>query len=154
MPFIKKCVGCGEEFEAAWSGRVMCSLSCRGRTAGIASRLAVITCTACGNDMKRESPRQKVCRTCTPAKVDQHRYRRYGVTEPQWREMLAKFDGKCWLCKERSAEAVDHCHDTKRVRGALCRVCNMVLHYVERPGWWADAKAYLNGGDDHCGQVP
>lgn len=51
--------------------------------------------------------------------------------------------GLCWICRENPADCVDHDHETGAVRGVLCRVCNMVLHYVERPGWWDDAKAYL-----------
>ncbi|MGQ5576067.1 endonuclease domain-containing protein [Streptomyces sp. ECR3.8] len=91
------------------------------------------------------------CTNCVACKADRERLRRYGVTRKQWLEMRARYEGKCWLCKDNPADAVDHCHETNRVRGALCRVCNMVLHYVERPRWWADAKVYLNGGDEHCG---
>lgn len=57
--------------------------------------------------------------------------------------MVARHDGRCWVCKAQPATTVDHDHVTGRVRGALCRVCNMVLHYVERPGWWDAAKRYL-----------
>lgn len=57
--------------------------------------------------------------------------------------MLQRYMGLCWICRENPADCVDHDHETGAVRGVLCRVCNMVLHYVERPGWWDDAKAYL-----------
>jgi hypothetical protein len=82
------------------------------------------------------------------------RRRRYGVTEPEWQELLAKHDGKCWLCLVRDAQCVDHDHETGRIRGPLCRGCNMALHYVERPGWWDRARSYLletSGGDQTIG---
>ncbi|MFF5261352.1 endonuclease domain-containing protein [Actinomadura viridis] len=73
------------------------------------------------------------------------RIQRYGVSDPTWQQMTARFEGLCWICKAAAAECVDHCHDTGRVRGALCRTCNMLLHYVEHLDWWESASAYLRG---------
>jgi hypothetical protein len=76
-------------------------------------------------------------------KASRAKLRRYGVTTTLWSELVGRFDGLCWICRERPADTVDHNHETGQVRGALCRVCNMVLHYVERDGWWEAAQAYL-----------
>lgn len=149
----KPCAACGKHFVPRTRAVIYCS---RGCVVAAAPRgvLQKRRCAICEEPYQPTSNRQRWCTNCTGDKAGRARLARYGVSAPQWQQMLARFDGACWICRERPAEALDHCHQTNRVRGALCRVCNMVLHYVERPGWWADAKAYLNGGDDHCGQVP
>lgn len=52
---------------------------------------------------------------------------RYGLSFEQYQEMFVRQDGKCACCGERSAVDVDYCHDTGRVRGLLCRSCNVGL---------------------------
>ncbi|MYX67372.1 MULTISPECIES: endonuclease domain-containing protein [unclassified Streptomyces] len=89
---------------------------------------------------------QKWCGDCTGGgKAEQARLRRYGLSYKEWEEMRQRHGGLCWICREKPADAVDHDHASGAVRGALCRVCNMVLHYVERPDWWDAAKLYLEG---------
>lgn len=36
-------------------------------------------------------------------------------------------DGRCAICGKKRKLCVDHCHDTGRIRGLLCRHCNMAL---------------------------
>lgn len=54
----------------------------------------------------------------------------YGITLEHYKELLAKQNGKCAICKMPEADelyrrlAVDHCHDTLKVRGLLCHRCN------------------------------
>ena len=60
-------------------------------------------------------------------KVSLHRY---GITEKDYDALLASQDGVCAICRLPPDEkylAVDHCHDTKRVRGLLHRTCNSGL---------------------------
>lgn len=52
---------------------------------------------------------------------------RYGLSFEQYQELFLKQDGKCACCNERAAVDVDHCHDTGKVRGLLCRSCNVGL---------------------------
>lgn len=57
----------------------------------------------------------------------------YGITDAEYVEMWKKQDGKCALCGKDIGEAyldVDHDHKTGRVRGLLCRGCNMQLDEV------------------------
>jgi hypothetical protein len=53
--------------------------------------------------------------------------RRYGITPEQYDKMLERQGGKCAICRRPPGAkrlAVDHDHKTKRVRGALCYICN------------------------------
>jgi len=60
-------------------------------------------------------------------------FKKYGLTEAQFHVLLDKQDGKCGICEAgirgiinryRLAH-VDHCHSTGKVRGMLCRKCNV-----------------------------
>jgi hypothetical protein len=53
--------------------------------------------------------------------------RRYGITRQQRSAILVSQDGLCAICYERPAVTVDHDHSTGRVRGMLCKACNVAL---------------------------
>jgi hypothetical protein len=64
----------------------------------------------------------------------------YGLTPDQFDAMLTQQNNRCACC-DRELETgqkrhIDHCHDTGRVRGILCRRCNVGLgmaeHNIER----------------------
>ena len=65
-------------------------------------------------------------------KVDQRRWTqkyKYGLSEHSFEAMLVDQGGKCPICSadlsiELGAYAVDHNHNTKEVRGILCKPCN------------------------------
>lgn len=59
----------------------------------------------------------------------------YGITEAKYNKMLWLQNGVCAICRkeetivdERTGKlrrlAVDHCHNTNKVRGLLCNSCN------------------------------
>jgi hypothetical protein len=60
-------------------------------------------------------------------------YRRtYGITLDEYNNLHLNQSGKCKLCKDvevlpKSRLGVDHCHDTGRIRGLLCDLCNTAL---------------------------
>jgi hypothetical protein len=60
-----------------------------------------------------------------------------------WDAMYFEQDGKCLICKEREAVAIDHCHTTGKVRGLLCLGCNTFLGHIESEGRLAAALEYL-----------
>lgn len=82
-----------------------------------------------------------------PPPKDELTYRRHrlkknwGLTLEQYEQMLAEQDGVCAICKKPETAlqgngprahvvrylAVDHDHETGRVRGLLCGACNMGL---------------------------
>lgn len=64
--------------------------------------------------------------------------RKYGITLQDYEKMHEERNGKCDICnrEETSTEkstgnirrlAVDHCHNTEKVRGLLCATCNTAL---------------------------
>ena len=53
---------------------------------------------------------------------------RYGITLDDYYEMYESVDGSCEICKnEFDVLAVDHCHESGKVRGLLCKPCNTAL---------------------------
>jgi hypothetical protein len=56
--------------------------------------------------------------------------KRYGITEAEYTALFEKQGGVCAICKKLPQKrlCVDHVHDeTKRVRGLLCKSCNMAI---------------------------
>lgn len=102
-------------------------------------------CKPCSNEQSREygkanrekrNARLREWRRQNPeaarAKDLRARYKRkYGLTPEEVDSMKAAQDGRCLICGVSGDLFVDHCHDTGRVRGALCPSCNTFLGRVE-----------------------
>src|SRR5690242_1736563 len=60
-----------------------------------------------------------------------HIKRLYGLSPDQYREMLEAQGHVCAICggSDTPRLSVDHCHQTERVRGLLCRRCNTGLGF-------------------------
>lgn len=59
-------------------------------------------------------------------------WRRYKITFKQYLQLLINQDYSCAICGRgewlfNRALDVDHCHNTGRIRGLLCRDCNKGL---------------------------
>lgn len=74
-----------------------------------------------------------------PNRYENYRLARaYGITLKQKEEMLKIQNGKCKICRRTAEEAkmnilfVDHNHATKKVRGMLCRRCNLLVGFIEK----------------------
>lgn len=88
----------------------------------------------------RNRPRAKVKR--------RHRtVEQYGLDLVQYNEMLAAQGGGCAICgsiDKSKALAVDHCHDTGRVRGLLCSTCNTGIgRFSDDPALLIRAARYI-----------
>lgn len=63
--------------------------------------------------------------------------RLYGITLDEYNKLLLKQNYCCVICggdnndKKNRKLAVDHCHTTKKVRGLLCKNCNLGLGYFK-----------------------
>lgn len=89
-----------------------------------------------------------------PDRWRSHRLRhQYGITLDQYREMLKSQGGVCAICKKECISgrslAVDHDHETDKVRQLLCANCNRGLGFFQdSPELLKIASAYL---DRHSG---
>lgn len=63
---------------------------------------------------------------------------KHKITENQYKKIIKDHNGKCAICKTdarikskteglKSALAIDHCHETGKIRGLLCHGCNIAL---------------------------
>jgi hypothetical protein len=77
--------------------------------------------------------------------------REYGLTEEAFQVLVEVQNNKCAICRQDLGEGmnrcVDHDHVTGRVRGLLCRTCNLGLGYFKDSVQnLQSAQEYLNVG--------
>ena len=57
--------------------------------------------------------------------------RKFGISWAEYETMFLLQGGVCAICKKPEQQekrlAVDHCHDTGKVRGLLCSMCNTAI---------------------------
>lgn len=99
-------------------------------------RINPIVCPGCDLEFVRDAWNQKVCKTCTPTKVAVARFFNYGITQPQFDQMLIDQNHMCDLCgkplpENQGSMRLDHCHVQGHARGILHNKCNIGLHYIE-----------------------
>jgi hypothetical protein len=110
--------------------------------------MALRTCNECGLEAHTEEDlelftrnsqskygRANVCKTCQNKKWTskskewkaKHRFKhRYGITVEEYNSCMATSDS-CQICGSKENLVYDHCHDTMKFRGVLCRECNRGL---------------------------
>lgn len=93
--------------------------------------------------------------------IEERRRRRaaatFAITVEQYDEMLARQGGVCAICQAEETQtvrgtvrglSVDHDHETGRVRGLLCNLCNGLIGFAgDDPAVLASAIDYLKGQD-------
>lgn len=80
-----------------------------------------------------------------------NRKRRYGISEADVQDMLERQKHLCPICGKpvTAADAVDHCHKTKKFRGVLHMPCNTALGMLrERPDIFRACIRYLERAKD------
>jgi hypothetical protein len=81
--------------------------------------------------------------------------KKYGITEERYQEMLKAQNGLCLICLQPETAtdnrmggnvkrlAIDHCHNTKKVRGLLCQRCNQGIgNFKHNPEFLKRAALY------------
>lgn len=79
--------------------------------------------------------------------------RGYGLTEEAHALLVKQQDNKCAICRQPETKthrygllplAIDHCHETGKIRGLLCLMCNTALGKLkDSPALLRAAIAYL-----------
>jgi hypothetical protein len=77
---------------------------------------------------------------------------KYGLSAAGYDDLLAQQGGVCAICQQLDPKgrrlAVDHCHETGRVRGLLCVPCNVGIGNLnDDPERLLAAVAYLQEGN-------
>jgi len=95
------------------------------------------SCKACQREMKRSwAQRNKEkskdyaakYRKLNPDKEKNYKLKKkYGISLLTYQELIKKQNKKCGICKRNTKLYVDHCHNTKNVRGLLCHKCNIAI---------------------------
>ncbi|MDQ3982067.1 MAG: endonuclease VII domain-containing protein [Actinomycetota bacterium] len=109
-------------------------------------------CPQCGLDKPPEdfprhrgskSGRHTYCKPCHNSRTKLYKLRkhggeknylltyRYGIDADRVRRLVAAQHGLCAICRAPEPKHVDHCHDSKRVRGLLCLNCNQGIGRFE-----------------------
>lgn len=110
---MKICASCGESKEKTEYG------SSKGNRDGLHS-----WCKPC-----RRVKRQKF--NSGPYAKNKSLLKNYGITLEAFNNLLASQGGHCALCERTELLGLDHCHTTLKVRGILCRKCNLALGHFD-----------------------
>lgn len=83
------------------------------------------------NDKNRERYREIARDSYARKGRDKELKQTYGITEAEYELLFESQKGLCALCLNPSKKRlqVDHCHTTGKVRGLLCRACNLGLGF-------------------------
>ena len=86
----------------------------------------------------KECDKKRLAENYDPIKYqEQHLKRSYGITLNEYNQMLMKQNYCCRTCGttepggKHGKFMVDHCHSTSKVRGLLCKSCNIALGEVK-----------------------
>jgi hypothetical protein len=110
-------------------------------------------CKACKNintQVWREQNREKYnadARSYNKQNYQKLRIQRYKMTVDQYEKMLKDQNNSCALCgrgpSQKRPLAIDHCHETGRVRGLLCYSCNRHLAGIDNKAFLERALRYI-----------
>lgn len=92
------------------------------------------------NNPERKKEIEKKCLRKNPEKykilnLDSTLQRKYGISLEEYLLLLEKQEDKCKICRKMCSNgrrlAVDHCHETNKIRGLLCSRCNTSIGKFE-----------------------
>jgi Recombination endonuclease VII len=113
----KKCPICGELKERSeyWKWK--------SRQDGLAAYC--IPCFAERNEKWNKDNPEKL----KSSSIASSRKSRFGISREDYAQMLVDQNNSCAICATQIGweAAVDHCHTTNKIRGLLCRKCNLGL---------------------------
>lgn len=101
-------------------------------------------CECCKLEYEKTAANQRVCKICVPVGFSSNMFFRYGLSKSKYAFLLTTNNGMCWICFKRKAKVVDHDHKTGKVRGLLCKFCNVALSIFEDHSTRQRMEQYLN----------
>ncbi|WP_353963746.1 endonuclease VII domain-containing protein [Streptomyces sp. NBC_00237] len=120
----RPCPACGKSLAGSHINKKYCDSKCRQK--GYAE-------TALAHARRRRQENPDYVRELDRAKDLR---RNFGLTPEKYKVMLDAQNGGCAICGRAAEEvgdrvsrrlAVDHCHSSGRIRGLLCRACNVAI---------------------------
>ena len=111
-------------------------------------------CRDCVNRKAREQSKKEPTKQYRRRYMREYDLKKYGMTIDDFETKVREQDGKCAICAEQlkfgtGGCAVDHDHVSNRVRGLLCRLCNVgVGHFRENTVILSQAIEYLTKGEN------
>jgi len=147
-----------------YSGNAKKEFCARGHSIVLVGRTKTGTCAECNRDQVRcwRKANPKKTRTSTAVwRAKNPNYRapnrrtsllkfKFGITAEQWDAMYALQKGCCAICGKHQSEfikrlSVDHNHQTGKVRGLLCAMCNRYVMVVAEtyPHLFQSATEYI-----------
>lgn len=92
-------------------------------------------CKACYRETHRESKARKPATYKLYARRS-HLRKQYKITIAEYNRLFHSQGGKCFGCEKYQHELkraldVDHCHETKVIRGLLCSNCNRAIGFAK-----------------------
>ncbi len=164
------CVGAGCGKERPIKAKGLCGY-CYNKSRGAGGRPPVVCadcgqeaphfahgkCRRCYENERQRADRARGCPDRRAARTARHRRwalrARFGLSPERHAEVLASQGRLCGICAEAPVDeqsAIDHCHVTGRVRGVLCRPCNLAIGGLrDNPAILRRAVAYLELDIDH-----
>ena len=101
-------------------------------------------CKVCRAKEEKERQQQESYKV---KRVDYNLKRNYGISSEEYQEKLKYQNYGCAICGKQAttkALAVDHCHETGKVRELLCGPCNIGLgQFQDNPELLLKAADYL-----------
>lgn len=126
-------------------------------------------CRVCAHEQDIEQFYRKDPRTerrstrCKRCQIASQREKSLGISEAQYRQILADQHGACAICGmlesdpklQRQILAVDHNHKTGQIRGLLCGNCNTAIGlFKDDANRMRDAIFYLDNHQEYPIYVP
>jgi len=153
----KPCLKCGKSFVVNPTRHVhnYCSRSCvaSDRYRKVRERKQIqVSCLHCQQSITcwNSNPRKYCSSQCnyrhrvTMGVPKQRSLRqslvKYKISKQDWDQLMKLQDGRCAICRKPETElnkgtvkrlAIDHCHETNKVRGLLCGRCNQGIGRFE-----------------------
>ena len=138
------CIDCGQR--PIVCAKVLCTQCLAERAEQRAARKASGRCYKCGADVQAGRAH---CGSCLARFWVRFLAKKRGITEAEYSALLAQQGRRCAICGQQCATgrrlAVDHDHQTGRVRGLLCFRCNTSLARYEE--YTSQFAAYLGGAN-------